>query len=81
MNFCLKFAKFRKNLAIISRKGDKMTAKMQPKGKCLKKENKPKTPSKELLAAIAELKDMKANPQNYKAYNSAKDLIKACLDE
>ena len=61
-----------------------MSAKMQPKGEkgALRAvKSKTKTPSKELLAAIAELKDMKANPQNYKAYNSAKDLIKACLDE
>ena len=40
-----------------------------------------KSPSDELLAAIAELKDMKKNPQRYKAYKSAKDMIKACLDE
>ena len=40
-----------------------------------------KTPSKELLKAIAELKDMEKNPHLYKGYANAKDMIKACLDE
>ena len=52
MNFCLKFAKFRKNLAIISRKGDKMRT-MQKKERI---KNKPKARSKEFLNALADLK-------------------------
>lgn len=57
-----------------------MTAKMPPKAKNALK-IKPKMPSKELLKAIDELKDMEKNPHLYKAYTNAKDMIKACLDE
>ena len=59
-----------------------MTIKMQPKALKEKPQKAgQKTPSKELLKAIAELKDMEKNPHLYKGYTNAKDMIKACLDE
>ena len=57
----------------------KSVIKLNPQVKC--KINKSKETNDELLEAMAELKEMKANPHLYKGYTNAKDMIKACLDE
>lgn len=38
-------------------------------------------PSNRLLEAIAEVEDMKQNPNFYKGYSSGKEVIEACLND
>lgn len=39
------------------------------------------SPSNRLLEAIAEVEDMKQNPNFYKGYSSGKEVIEACLND